>query len=237
MLKKTVVLVSLFTPIITSTSFAEAPTFKSGFSVGGDVGYSYGSGTFNSSFKDGLGLAVPAVVSGGSSSSAGLIGVIGGYRYIFNQGSTFGVDLAANYLPGNEFKKRFSQSGSPFDNRLKREFNVIPSVSFGKVVYDQFHIALGLGLGISQFKHRVDNILASTTVSSSQTTLGFVPSLNAEYACTKEISFMGNVSVEMYRKVNSNFGQNLAPALPGSGYWSAIKPKFITPKAGIIYRF
>ena len=237
MLKKAVVFGSLFSSLLPHSALAETPNFQSGFLVGGDVGYSYGTGTFNSSFRDGMGLGAPPVVSGSASSSTGLIGIIGGYRFISNQGSTFGVDVSANYLPGNEFKKRFNQTGSPFDNRLKREFNVIPSFSFGKIIYDQFHIALGMGLGITQLKHRVDNVLASASVSSSQTTLGFVPSVGAEYAYTKHISFIGKVSYEMYRKVNSNFGQNVAPSLPGSGYWSAIKPKFLTPKAGIIYRF
>lgn len=236
MLKKTIVFGSLFSSLLTNSAWAETPSFQSGFLVGGDVGYSYGAGTFNANFKDGTPFVSP-VVSGSASSSAGLIGIIGGYRFIFNQGSTFGVDVSANYLAGAEFKKRFNQTGSPFDNRLKRDFNVIPSFSFGKVIYDQFHIALGMGLGIAQFKHSIGNVLANTSVSSSQTKIGFVPSVNAEYAYTKNISFIGNVSYEMYRKVNSNFGQNVAPGVPRSGYWSTIKPKFLTPKAGIVYRF
>jgi hypothetical protein len=236
MLKKAVVFGSLLSSLLVNSAWAEAPNFQSGFLVGGDVGYSYGSGTFNANFKDGTPFVSP-VVSGSASSSAGLVGVIGGYRFIFNQGSTFGVDVSANYLAGNEIKKRFNQTGSLFDNRLERDFNVVPSFSFGKIIYDQFHIALGLGLGITQFKHRVDNLEASVSVSSSQTKLGFVPSVGAEYAYTKHISFIGNVSYEMYRKVNSNFGQNVAPGVRGSGYWSAIKPKFLTPKAGIVYRF
>ncbi len=51
------------------------------------------------------------------------------------------------------------------------------------------------------------------------------------------ISFIGNVSYELYRKVNSPLGQKIDTALPGSRYWSVIKPKFLAPKAGIIYRF
>lgn len=237
MSKKAVVFGSLFSFLLVNSTLAEAPNFQSGFLVGGDVGGSYGTGTFNASFRDGMGLVVPSVVSGGASNSAGLVGVIGGYRFVFDQGATFGVDISANYLSGNELKKRFNQTGSPFDNRLKRDFNIVPGFSFGKIIYDQFHIAIGMGLGISQLKHHVGNVEAKVSVSSSQTALGFVPSVGAEYAYTKHISFIGNVSYEMYRKVNSNFGQNVAPGLRGSGYWSAIKPKFLTPKAGIIYRF
>jgi len=237
MSKKAVVFGSLFSFLLVNSTLAEAPNFQSGFLVGGDVGGSYGTGTFNASFRDGKPVVPEGTVSGGASNSAGLVGVIGGYRFVSDQGATFGVDISANYLSGNELKKRFNQTGSPFDNRLKRDFNVVPGFSFGKIIYDQFHIALGMGLGITQVKHRVDNVLANTSVSSSQTALGFVPSIGAEYAYTKHISFIGNVSYEMYRKVNSNFGQNVAPSLPGSSYWSAIKPKFLTPKAGIIYRF
>ncbi|MGV8948740.1 MAG: hypothetical protein ACOH2E_05165 [Candidatus Paracaedibacter sp.] len=236
MTKKTVVLGALYASLLIASSLAGTPTLQSGFLRGGET-----SEMISGSLKDGSSSSLPAIASGSTSNSAGLIGAVGGYRFVFKQGSTVGVDVSANCLSGNvlghEFRKRFNQTNPLFDNRLKREVNLVPSLSFGKLVYDQLHIALGLGLGIAQFKHRVDTIPASSSASSSQTSLGFVPSVGAEYNYTKQISFIGNVSYERYRNAGSNFGPNASPGASGSNYWSAIKPKFLTPKAGIIYRF
>ena len=237
MTKKTVVLGALYASLLAASSLAGTPTLQSGFLRGGET-----SEMISGSLKDGSSSSLPAVASGSTSNSAGLIGAIGGYRFVFKQGSTVGVDVSANCLSGNalghEFRKRFNQTNPHFDNRLKGEVNLVPSLSFGKLVYDRLHIALGLGLGIAQFQHRVDTIPASSSASSSQTTsLGFVPSVGAEYNYTKQISFIGNVSYERYRKAGSNFGPNASPGASGSNYWTAIKPKFLTPKAGIIYRF
>lgn len=228
MLKKAVVLGSYLSLLLGNPALAQAPYFKSGILGGGDA-------QRPGIIKNGLPSA--GFTSGNTSQAAGLIGVIGGYRFIFNQGATFGMDVSSNYLSGNDMKKAMAQLGLPFNNQLKRDFNVVPSFSFGKMIDNHLHIALGLGLGIAQVKHRVVNVDPSAPVPPSQTTLGFVPSFGAEYAWTKNISFIGNVSYEMYRKVNAAFSPKTDPALPGSSYWSAIKPKFLAPKAGIIYRF
>lgn len=177
-----------------------------------------------------------AQIPNSQSSSTGFIGTVGGYRHIFGQGSTFGVDISVTELPGHDFRIRVNQRNALFGRPLKREFNVTPSFSFGRVINDQLHIALGLGVGVSPSKQHVDNILTHVPTSSSQAALNFVPSVGAEYAYTKHLSFIGNVSYEVDRKVNSHFAQNAA-ALPGSSYWPIIKPKFLRPKAGIVYRF
>lgn len=147
------------------------------------------------------------------------------------------MDISVNEPSSHNFRRRPDQRNSLFGRPSKQELNVIPSFSFGRVINDQFHIALGLGLGVVSSKQRMDNILVNVPASSSQTALSFIPSLGAEYAYTKHLSFIGNVSYEVDRKVNSHFVQNAASTLPGSNYWPIIKPKFLKPKAGIVYRF
>jgi len=178
-----------------------------------------------------------AQIPNSQSSSTGFIGTVGGYRHIFGQGSTFGMDVSVNDVLGHDFKRRLSQRNVLFDTSLKRELSVLPSFSFGRVINDQFHITLGLGVGMTPSKQRTDNVLGNAPAAASQAALNFVPSVGAEYAYTKHLSFIGNVSYETNRKVNTHLAQNAAPAVPGSSYWSAIKPKFLRPKAGIIYRF
>lgn len=236
MIKKTVVLGALFSSLLGASSLAGTPDLQSAVPMGGET-----SQTVRGSLKNGSSFSLPATTSESPSNSGGFIGTIGVYRFVFKQGSTVGVDVSANSLYGNSFEhnlgKRFHQANPIFHNRQKRDINLVPSLSFGKLVYDQLHIALGLGLGIAQFKHRVDTMPANGSASSSKTSLGFVPSVGAEYSYTKQISFVGNVSYETYRKGTYNFGKNASPGASGSSYWSAIKPKFLAPKAGIIYRF
>ncbi len=172
MLKKTVVLGSLLSLLFGNPALAQVPCFKSGFLMGSDP---HGQGKSKASFKNGTPEA-PGFASGNSSHAAGLIGVIGGYRFIFNQGATVGMDVSSNYLSGNDMKKAVTQPGFAFNNQLKRDFNVVPSFSFGKIIDDQLHIALGLGLGIAQAKHRALNGDPRMPASPSQTNLGFVPS-------------------------------------------------------------
>lgn len=236
MIKKTVGLSAVFSSLLITSSLAGTLGLQPDFLAGGET-----SNTDSESLKDEYFFSLPTIVSGSSSKSTGLIGSVGGYRVVFKQGSTIGLDVSANCLFGNalghDLGKRFYQANPLLDNRFKRVVNVVPSLSFRKLVYDQFHIALGLGLGIAQFKHRVENVPDNSSAVSSQASLGFVPSVGAEFSYTKQISFIGNVSYEKYRKANSNFGRNASFGTSGSSYWSGIKPKFLTPRAGIIYRF
>jgi hypothetical protein len=241
MLKKTVALGALLTTISSMPTLAHSSYYKSGFLAGAHVGYSFGSGTFNGIANLNVAVVPLLSASGKANKSGPLIGLLGGYRHIFNQGFTIGADVTANIFGNNELKKQlnhtFAAVTSPFINHLKRNYSIIPSINFGKVLCDRFHVALGLGLGITRFKQQVDNVNALVSVSASQTKLGFVPSLRAEYAATQNVSFTGDVSYEMYQKVKKQFGQNAIPASPGSSYTSSISPKFLTLKIGAVYRF
>jgi hypothetical protein len=51
MLKKTAAFGSLLTILCASSTLAHGPNFKSGFLAGAHMGYSFGSGKFNSTFS------------------------------------------------------------------------------------------------------------------------------------------------------------------------------------------
>lgn len=243
MRKKTVALGSLVSLLCATQVVAGGCFYKSGFLAGGHVGASFGKGTFNRS----LNPNVPGFVGSGLNASASasktsaLFGVLGGYRHIFNEGITLGGDVSLNFFTNNELSKNLplTSPGLPtanFIHNLKRTYSVIPSIYFGKVFCDRYHVSLGLGLGVSSFKNKVANVLRGNTVSATQTKVAFVPSINGEYAATNNISLVANVSYELYQKVSNNFGQNVT-GIAGSTYNSSITPKYLTVKLGAVYRF
>lgn len=243
MLKKTVVLGSLLTGICASPTLAHSTYFKSGFLAGGHVGVSFGSGKFNSTYS-----INPAFLNNSSSANgtarktATLIGISGGYRHIFNQGYTVAFNLEANFFINNELNKQLAHFTSPppavsVNNRLKKNFNVIPSISLGKIFCGQWHASIGLGLAFAKFRQQV-NVLSPINVSTntSQTKLGVVPSVGLEYAATKNVSLIGNISYEIYKKVSKKFSNsNFGPA--PSSYTSSISPRYVAMKVGAVYKF
>ena len=246
MLKKTAAFGSLLTVLCASSTLAHGPNFKSGFLAGAHVGYSFGSGKFNNTLTQtnpgvvALLVNPASTVSSSASKSGPLFGVFGGYRQLFNQNYTLGVILEANILGSNEFSKQathtFTTVGGvvvplSVTNRMKRTFNVIPSVSVGKVFCDRYHVSLGLGVAIARFKQQVTFPVASR--GSAQTKIGIVPSIGVEYAATKNVSIVGNFSYEIYKKINKIYND-----LPGGiVYASSVKPRYATLKIGAAYRF
>ena len=248
MLKQTVALGSLLTVVGALSTPTQSANFKSGFLAGAHVGYSFGSGKFNNTSK--LGAAVGAAFVNPSSSlsnsvnkSGPLFGVFGGYRHVFNQNYTFGVNLEANVFGNNEFSKQLDHTFTsplgasitrPYINRVKKTFNVIPSVAIGKIFCDHYHVSFGLGLAIARFKQQVERP-SILTARSTQTKIGIVPSLGVEYAATKNVSIVGSFSYEIYSKTSKLYDTNAASA--GSTYTSSIKPRYATLKIGAAYRF
>lgn len=209
----------------------------SGFHVGLHAGYVDSRGDYRAIFDDGFGLQTPELVFSKNQQSTGLMGAFGGYRYVFNNGYTISTDIIVNYYGRNELQVKLLHDGIDFfTNRLKRHIGVIPRASFGKIIGGKFHASFGLGLGISRFKHQVDNISGEASVKSSQTRFAFIPSLQIEYACAKEFSLVGCVSYEIYQKIQKKFGQEVAPELPSSSYFSSIKPRYLTLTAGFAFK-
>lgn len=164
-----------------------------------------------------------------------LPGNLGSYRHIFSQGNTLGVQVTSSHLFTND---RLAQKGlllpsAFFDKRTKDNFMVTPTLNFGKMMDDHFHVMLGLGLAITQRCGEKNNRTPDVS-QTSKTRYSFVPSVSAEYIYTKNISFVGNISYEKPKNQNSALSQN---ASAKSSYWSVLKPKFLSPRAGIVYRF
>jgi opacity protein-like surface antigen len=236
MIKKAVFFGLLVSALGTNPTQANTNLFNSGFLLGAQVGYNYGYGSFNVRYDDGLPPPMPEEASGRGQNSAALIGLIGAYRYLFTPGYTVGLEVTANYIGMNEIHKRFLQVTTPlFLNRLKRTYNVIPSVALGAIVSDNVLLSLGLGLGISRFHLLVDNVARGNTVNYSTTKLGFAPSLGVEYATTQKFSLIANATYEMYQKVSKTFDSRLAIAR--SSYMASINPKYLTVKAGFVFKF
>lgn len=240
MLKKTAAFGSLLTVLYASSTLAHGPNFKSGFLAGAHVGYSFGSGKFTGTLDLVPALAPSSIITGSARKSAFLFGVLGGYRHIFNDGYTIGANLEVDIYGSNEVTKRLEQPPAPvvpFNNRLKRNYSVIPSMTLGKIFCGRYHVALGLGLGITRFNLQVDNILQQRSQSASQTKLGFVPSIGVEYAATHNVSLVGNISYEMYKKISKKFVNILNAGAVTANYTSSISPKYVNLKLGVVYRF
>lgn len=247
MVKKIVVLGALGVAM-SSSSMAQAPYFKSGFLVGAHVGIANGWGRFRNSLdvnNDALFDTFSQQVSHRGRETVGFFGISSGYRHVFNEGYTVGVEISANFPVENDLERQFNHEvqglSNPFDHKLSCRFSVIPSIHFGKIMGDRWHIALGLGLGISRFQYRVQfRDDANNPVAKFLTTKsGFVPSISVEYAVATNVSLVGSLSYEFYKKLSKTFDKSLTfPVFQGDdSYTSSIAPRYCTFKIGGIYRF
>ena len=159
MLKKAVVLGSVITLGCVASAEAHSPYFKSGFMAGAHVGLSKGTGTFNSTYDTNNALLAQFATSatGKARETNALYGIMGGYRHLFNEGYTVGLDVSFSLMSNNDLKTRLVHTNGTFafDNKLSRDFNAVPSINFGKIFCNRWHVALGLGLGISRFQQQI----------------------------------------------------------------------------------
>lgn len=242
MVKKSLALGVLATSLA-APSMAQPCYFKSGFLAGAHVGVSNGSGRFNST------LTIPALNFGTVTNSAkarknsAMFGVIGGYRHIFHEGYTLGLDLTVNIFSNDNLNKLISATypgrapTPPFLNVLARRLSAIPSIKLGTVLCSRWHVAVGLGLGISKFHQKMISPFPAELKRPSTTKLGFVPSLGVEYAATQNISVVGNVEYEIYKKISHTFSQQFTSPIAGSSYILSISPRYLTLRVGAVYRF
>jgi len=242
MLKKGILLGVLLSSVGTAPTLAGPCYFKSGFLAGAHVGVTRGSGTFKATFDTGVVGVAAASASGGAAKTSAMFGLVGGYRHILNGGYTVGADLAANIFANNELKKQLDHTIAPDDyffvNRLSRRFNIIPGVSFGKILCDRWLVSLGVGLAISRFQQQVFSVDSNVGLKSSVTKVGFAPSLGVEYAATQNLSVVGGVTYEIYGKISKKFGNEFtAPYFITSSYATSINPRYLTLKVGAVYRF
>lgn len=244
MLKKTVAFGSFLTVLCASSTLAHGSNFKSGFIAGAHVGYSFGNGKFNSTFDTNGQFGVGSA-SGNAKKNSALLGILAGYRHIFHSGFTIGVDISGNVFTNNELNKQLNHIEGlnfPFKNKISRRYSITPSLNVGKVFCDRWHATIGLGLAIASFKQEVTNLSSVGGViksaNATTTKVGFAPSVGVEYAATQNVSIIGNVSYEIYKKTNKTFDDQLTrPFAVGTSYKSSISPQYLTLKVGAVYRF
>jgi opacity protein-like surface antigen len=239
MLRKTVLFGSLLAALgTTSATSAHSSFYKSGFLAGAQVGVASGKGTFNAAFNPFIG-AIDSQ-SGSARKTGPIFGLLAGYRHVFNHDWMIGLILEGNVLGSSELSKQLSHfnNTTPIIQKVKKTYNVIPTVTIGNIFCGRWHASLGLGLAIARFKQNVVSAVPGVpgSVSGSQTKVGFVPSIGVEYAANQNVSLFGNVSYEVYGKVSKTIAQNALFGVRNT-YTSSIKPKYLTLKVGAVYRF
>jgi hypothetical protein len=244
MFKKTLLLGGCVTTLFAGPVLAQETYFKSGFLVGAHAGFSHALRSFKNTFNPDLApIVYPESASGKARKDGAVLGVLGGYRHIFQNNMTLGVDVSGDIYVDNALEAHIIL---PFaiplvvSNHLSRQLSVTPSVHFGRTFLGRWHVALGLGLGISRFSSRVilDNGFDEPlTLKSKMTKASFVPSVRAEYAATPKLSVIGNISYEICKKITKNF-DNQAIQMGGAHSYlrSSIAPRYVTVKIGAVYR-
>lgn len=243
MLKKSVAYGALLATVCMTPSLAHS-FYKTGFLAGAQVGASFGNGKFNSTFNPPLAALLGSSTGSGSArKTSATFGLLGGYRNIFNQDSTFGFNLEANVFSNNQLNKQFSHFpnnalATIANNQLKKNFSIIPSVTLGKIFNGRWHASLSLGLAITRFKQTVTAVtgpIAGNSVSGTQTKVGFVPAVGVEYATSPNVSLFGNLSYEIYGRVSKTFSDAILGT--GASYVSTVKPTYLNLKVGAVYKF
>ena len=232
--------------LFASPALAQKTYFKSGFFVGGHGGFSHASGSLKNTFDPAVRVLLPiGSASGKARKDGGVFGVLGGYRHIFQNNMTIGGDISGDIYVDNALDApvaiRFPDGTvQPTDNRLSRQYSLIPSINFGKTFLGRWHVALGLGAGISRFSSRVtfhDDVDGPVIMRWKKTRVSFVPSVRAEYAATQKLSLIGNISYEICKKMTKNFdGRVFNGFVPDSQLESSIAPRYVTVKIGAVYR-
>jgi hypothetical protein len=212
-------------------------SIKSGPLFGLHAGYSHMTTQFDTTFNDGIPPITLRKARGSSNISTWLVGATAGYQHIFKNTLTLGADVTLDYFYNNKLSKDLFNGITPFKNYLERNLAFIPEITFGKTfAHNKVHAFIGLGMAVTRFALRVDNVAGQVSKDDVRVKLGFVPSVGLEVACTPSISVMGKVSYEMYEKMSRRFNSELAPELGNSAYDYQAKPRFIAAKLGIIYR-
>jgi opacity protein-like surface antigen len=237
MLKKILTL-SAISMLAANTAQAEHGFYKSGFQLGAHLGGSFGKGKFDTVYQDNAGdPLLPSSATAKKSSS--LAGLSGGYMRVFHNGVTLGANVVVNMLFNQKMTANLTHSNiEVFRNSVKRNYSIMPSINLGKVFAGRYHAYLGLGASISRFEIEVFNCVDNkSTAKSSKTKVAFVPSVGLDYALNQHIALSANVSYEIFSNINHRFKGDLLPLFPTGHYDTRIKPKFITTRFGVTYKF
>lgn len=207
----------------------------SGFSVGANVGYSFGNASFQNRF------AVPplqAAPKGGDRGSGITGGVFVGYQHPLSQGWSVGSDLAVTG-DTSAFDKKFQINPvTSLQIKIKRTATVdlVPTVT--KQLNDTFTFFAGVGVSMAEFT-------GSTTLSIlnpgpsrgfKQTALGVKGTLGVEVAVNEALSVTGSVSYTDYSSVTKGLKGFGADYMPNQVNQLIFKSNYITPALGVRYK-
>jgi hypothetical protein len=162
-----------------------------------------------------------------------------GWRYVFPLGLTAGFEVAGDFsndhvkatlpfLPNTVF-------ATTVQHKIKRNFSLVPSFTFGKIICNNWHVFAKFGLGVSWFKNHLETANGSSS-KKNKTLAGFVPELGLEYGYNCNLSVIGTVGYELYDKMHTKYRSPIV-RFQGVDIDTQVKPKFFNAKIGLLYRW
>jgi hypothetical protein len=156
-----------------------------------------------------------------------------GWRYVFPLGLTAGFEVDGD--GGNDrIKAILNFPTTILNHKLKRNFSVVPSFTFGKIFCCHWHAFVKLGIGASWFKEHLIVPSTNGTFKKTKTKAGFVPEVGLEYGFNKSLSILGMVGYEVYERISTRY---VNPIAGNNGDVTVkVTPKFFNAKVGLLYR-
>lgn len=223
--------VFLFNTASPSTLIA-APSFYAGL----QGGYSYANTKIHNQHY--IGAALPLYTLSKSIKNHEFQGgfILGGDYIGTNRKVGLGLQLIGDF-DTHEFKTEFGYNAFDIPLKVKatRPFTFIPSATLIYLVKPSLRAFLSLGLGLGNFKIRLDNADDAVVLKKKITKPGFASSLGIEYQVSQRLSCLGMVGLEHYGTVKATF-QDIFPQ-GQTELTERIKPRYITTKIGFLVRF
>jgi hypothetical protein len=222
--------------VVETTPCPPERCIRDGGIIGVHAGYERMHGRIQNNFIQTApaGLAQNVSQSGGRHDNKAFGGILVGWRHIVDNAYSIGFDVAGD-LTNGKVKQSFAPNANlPLGVSFKRKYEIIPSLSVGRVFNPCWHGFIKVGLGISRFKTRLHNVNAPQNFKSATTKYGVVPAIGLEYALSKAVSATGTVAYEYYPRVHRHFN-NIVPGGVSTNKIST-RPYFITAKLGLLFK-
>jgi len=241
---KKVVSFSLLSLALFASEVVASSHFHSGFYVGAQGGYSHFWGRMKDYFDDGHNVNNSITRTSSLKKKSGVIGeILVGGRYVFHNGFTLGGDVSFGYSGQRLSSRLLHRDVILFGDTVKRTYVVTPGITMGKIFSSKLHSFIKLGLGISRFKNKLEDlpipiagrVSPYLSFRSPSTHFGFSPTLGLEYAWTQRISLLGSMNYEYYKKLRKNYVNPLVPP-PVSFYTSTTRASFLNIKVGVLFK-
>ena len=227
--------------------------FKSGFVVGGALGYSHMGTRFTNNSSESAFIGVAAQSSSArttevTSSASSIIGSLSaGYRYITESGFAIGFNLGVS-KDGNTSKDNgtlTTVNSIAYTTKLNRQFQITPALFIGQRVADNWMVFTELGLSISRFKLKAERTATAANTNpvaasnKSFTKVGFAPTIGVECALSDRISVTGTATYEYFGSTKKDVGStNTRPGAIDFQTQNNVKvqPNYFTAKVGVLFK-